>query len=170
MVRRQCRDGVYYWPKSVPLRSSALTLFSLVRSSFSTISMWHSRLCHSSLHIFRKFLSVLNISFPGTIYAHFLVPPTILIKVTSYLLQNQALPLPLLLMSFFLMFVPHSSHLLMVLTTMLFLLITTPSISSFTCYIKNRMFIPPLFSSSNLLKTISPPPLKHFTQIMGENF
>ena len=101
MVRGQLRDGVYYWPKSAPLQSSTLTLFSLVWSSFSAISMWHSRLGHSSLHSFRKFLRVLNISFPRTIYAHFFVPPTILIKAISYLLQNQALPLPLLLMSFF---------------------------------------------------------------------
>ena len=64
LVRRQRRDGVYYWPKLVPLQSSALFLSSLVRSSFSAISMWHSRLGHPSLHIFRKFLSVLNISFP----------------------------------------------------------------------------------------------------------
>ena len=33
-------------------------------------------------------------------------------------------------------------------------------------YVENRMFIPPLLPSSNLLKTISPPPLKHFTQII----
>ena len=64
LIRGQRRDDVYYWPKSVPLRPSALVLSSLVRSSFSTISMWHSRLGHSPLHIFRKFLSVLNIYFP----------------------------------------------------------------------------------------------------------
>ena len=36
MVHRQGRDGVYYWPKSVPLQSSssALVLSSLIRSSF----------------------------------------------------------------------------------------------------------------------------------------
>ena len=34
-------------------------------SPFSPISMWHNCLGHSSLHIFRKFLSVLNISFPN---------------------------------------------------------------------------------------------------------
>ena len=64
LVCRQRRDSVYYWPKSVPLRSSALVLSSSIRSSLSTIFMWHSRLGHSSLHIFHKFLRVLNISFP----------------------------------------------------------------------------------------------------------
>ena len=52
LVRRQHRDGVYYWPTSVPLRSSTLVLSSLARSLFFTISMWHSRLGHPSLHIF----------------------------------------------------------------------------------------------------------------------
>ena len=96
--------------------------------------------------------------------------PTILIKATSYLLQNQALSFPLLLMSFFLMFRPHPFHLLMVLTTMLSLLTITPSISGFTRYVVNQMFIPPLLHSSNLLKTISPPPLKNFIQKIGANF
>ena len=61
------RDDVYYWPKSIPLRSFTLVLSFLVRSSLSSlsaISMWHSRLGHMSLHIFRKFLSVQIISFP----------------------------------------------------------------------------------------------------------
>ena len=43
LVREQRRDGVYYWPKSIPLRSFALVLSSLVWSSFSSISMWYSR-------------------------------------------------------------------------------------------------------------------------------
>ena len=64
MVREEHRDGVVYWPKSVPLWSSALVLSSSVWSSFSGIFMWHSRLNHPSLHIFHKFLSVPNISFP----------------------------------------------------------------------------------------------------------
>ena len=64
LVRGQHRDDVYYWMKSVPFRSSALALSSSIRSSVSTISMWHSHLGHSCLHIFRKFPSVLNISFP----------------------------------------------------------------------------------------------------------
>ena len=63
MVRGQRIYDVYYWPKSIHLRSSTLVLSSSVRSSFSTISMWHSRLGHLSIHIFHKFLSVLNISF-----------------------------------------------------------------------------------------------------------
>ena len=63
LVHGQCRDGVYYWPKSVILRSSTLALSSLVWSSFSVIFMWHSHLGHLSLNIFRKFLSVLHISF-----------------------------------------------------------------------------------------------------------
>ena len=79
-----------------------------------------------------------------TIYVPFLVPPTILIKVTSYLLLNQALPLPLLLMSFSLMFGPHPFNLLMVFTSVLFLLIITQSTYGLTCYIENRMFIQPL--------------------------
>ena len=62
-ITLQRRDGVYYWPKSIRLRSSALVMTSLVRSSLSAISMWHSHLGHPSLLIFRKFLSVLNISF-----------------------------------------------------------------------------------------------------------
>ena len=60
---RTARDNVYYWPKLVPPRSSTLALSSSVRSSFSAISMWQSHLGHLSLHIFHKFLSVLNISF-----------------------------------------------------------------------------------------------------------
>ena len=60
----QHKDDVYCWPKFVPLRSSTLVLSSSVQSSFSIISIWHSRLSHPSLHIFLKFLSVLNISFP----------------------------------------------------------------------------------------------------------
>ena len=64
LVCRQHRDGVYYWPKSVPLRSSTLALSFSIQSSFLAISMWHSRLGHPSLHIFYKFPNVLNISFP----------------------------------------------------------------------------------------------------------
>ena len=110
-----------------------------------------------------------------TIYASFLVPPAILIKATSYLLQNKELqnkelPFPFLLMSFFLMFGPHPFLFMMVLTTILFLLTITPSISGFTHYVENRMFIPPLLPSSNLLKTISTLSLKHFTLIMGPIF
>ena len=44
--------GVYYWPKLVPLWSSALVPSSLVRSSLSAISICHSHLGHPSLYIF----------------------------------------------------------------------------------------------------------------------
>ena len=154
LIRGQHKDDVYYWLKSIPLQPSALVLSSLVQSSFSAISIWHSRLGHSPLHIFHKFLSVLNIYFPKNIYIPFLVTLVILIKFTSYLLQNQALPLPLFLISFFLVFRLHPFHLLMVFTTVLFLLTITQSIFGFTRYVENRMFIPPLSPSSNLLKTI----------------
>ena len=64
LVHGQCKDDVYYWPKLVILRSSILALSSSVWSSFFAIFMWHSHLGHLSLHIFCKFLSVLQISFP----------------------------------------------------------------------------------------------------------
>ena len=64
LVRRKRRDGVYYWSKFVPLWSSTLVLSSSVQSSFSAINMWHSHLGHPFLHIFLKFVSVLNIFFP----------------------------------------------------------------------------------------------------------
>ena len=59
LVRGQRRNGFYYWPKSIPLQSSALAL-----SSLFAISMCHSHLDHLSLPIFCKFLSVLSISSP----------------------------------------------------------------------------------------------------------
>ena len=65
LVRGQRREGVYYWPKLVLLWYSALVMSSSTRSSFSAISVWHNRLGPLSLHIFYKFLSVLNISFPA---------------------------------------------------------------------------------------------------------
>ena len=138
LVCGQRRDDVYYRLKSVFLWSSTLVLSSSVWSSFH-ISMWHSHLGHSSLHIFLKFLSVLNFPFPKNIYVPFLITPVILRKATSYLLLNQALPLPLILISFFffLMFRPHPFHFLMVFTTMLFFLTITQSIYGFTRYIKN---------------------------------
>ena len=64
LVHGQRRDVFYYWPKPVPLQSSALALPSLVRFSLSAMSMWHSRLDHPYLPNFWKFLSVLSISFP----------------------------------------------------------------------------------------------------------
>ena len=63
LVRGQHRNGIYYWPNLIPLQSSTLALSSSVRSSLSAISMWHSCLAHPSLPIFRKFLSILSISF-----------------------------------------------------------------------------------------------------------
>ena len=64
LVRMQSMEGVYYWPKSIPLPSFALALSSSFRSWLSAIFMWHNRLGHSSLPIFLKFLSYLSISFP----------------------------------------------------------------------------------------------------------
>ena len=63
LVRGQRRDGFYYWPKSVPLQSSALVLPSSARSSLAAISMWLNSLGHPSLLIFRNFLSVLSFFF-----------------------------------------------------------------------------------------------------------
>ena len=170
MFRGQHRDGTYYWPKSVPLRSSALALSSSVRSSFSAISMWHSRLGHPSLHIFRKFLSVLNISFPDDHLCSFSRTSYNIIKIHKLPFAKSSITSSSPLDVIFLMFGPHPFHLRMVLTTMLFLLTTTTSIFGFTRYVENRMFIPPLLPSRNLLKTISPLPLKHFTWIMGADF
>ena len=64
LVHWHHRDDVYYWTKSVPPQSSALSLSSLAQSSLAAISMWHNCLGHPSLPIFRKFLSVLSIYFP----------------------------------------------------------------------------------------------------------
>ena len=68
------------------------------------------------------------------------------------------------------MFGPHLFHILMTLTTMLFLLTITQSIYGFIRYVRNEMFIKPLSPLSNFFKTISPLPLKHFTHIMGRIF
>lgn len=59
LVRGERKNGVYYWPSTVPLR---LHKTSLTVSS-SSISLWHNRLGHPSSRIFCKFLSVLNIHF-----------------------------------------------------------------------------------------------------------
>ena len=114
LVRRQCRDGVYYLLKSVPLQSSTLALYSSALSSLTFISMWHSRLGHPSLPIFQKFLRVLSFFFQKNIYVFSLITPIILIKATSYLFLNQASPLSLHLMSSFLLCGPHPFPLLMV--------------------------------------------------------
>ena len=63
LVHGQCKDSVYYWPKSVPLQSLALSLSSLAWSSLAYIFMCHSRLGHPSFPKFEEFLSVLSISF-----------------------------------------------------------------------------------------------------------
>ena len=169
-VREQRRDSFYYQPQFVSLPSSALALSGLVQASIFAISMWHSSLCHPSLLIFQKFLSVLNIHFPKSIYVSSLITLVILIKATSYLLLSLALPPPLLLILFLLMFELLSFLFLLVFTTMLFLLITTLSIYGFTRYVVSWTFIQPLSPSSTLLKTTSPPPLKLFTRIMRVNF
>ena len=121
LVHEHLRDDVYYWSKSVPLQSSAIALSSLTQSSLVAISLWQSRLGHPSLPNFQKFLSVLTISFPKEHFCSFSYNFCILIKSTSYLLLNQASPLPLNLMSSFLMCGPHSFPLLMVfIITLLF--------------------------------------------------
>ena len=154
-----------------PFNLSALVLSSSVRSTFFVIFMWHSRLGHPSLPIFRKFLSVLSISFPKEHLYSFPHNSCNINKSHKLpIFLNQALSLPPLLMSFSLMFGPHSFPLMMVFTITLFLWTITQSISNFTRYVVNRMFIQPLFPLNNLLKTISPPPLKPFTQIRGANF
>ena len=152
------------------LRSSALVPSSLVRSSFSAISMWHSCLNHSSLHIFCKFLSVLNFSFSEDHLCSFSCTscninkshklPFVQSSITS------SFPLDVIFSNVW----THLFHLLMVFTTMLFLLTITQSISGFTRYVENRMFIPPLSLSSNLLKIILLSPLKNFSQIIWANF
>ena len=140
----QRRDVVYYWSKSVPLRSSTIVLSSSVHSSFSAISMWHSRLGHPSLHIFRKFLSVLNISFPNDHLCSFSYTSCNTNKSHKLPFVQSSITFSLLFMSFSLMFGPHPFHLLMVFTTMLFLLTITQSIFGFTYYVENQMFIQPL--------------------------
>ena len=170
LVHEQRKDGVYYLLKAIPLWSSTLALSSSVRSSFFAISIWHSRLGHPSLHIFCKFLSVLNISFPEDHLCSF--------SCTSYNInKSHKLPFAKSSITFFspqdIIFsdvwtLPVSSA--DGFNYYLFLLTITPSIFGFNRYVKNRIFIPPLLPSINLLKTISPPPLKHFTQIMGANF
>ena len=62
LVTRQRKDDVYFCPNSVPLSSSSLALSSSL-SSTRSLAMWHYRLGHPSLHIFRCFLSNLNLSF-----------------------------------------------------------------------------------------------------------
>ena len=132
--------------------------------------MWYSRLGHPSLHIFRKFLSVLNISFPEEHLCSFSYNSCNINKSHKLPFAKSSItsssPLDIIFSNVW----TSPIYLLMVFTTLLFLLTITQSIFGFTCYVGNQIFIPPLSLSSNLLKTTSPPPLKHFTQIMGASF
>ena len=132
--------------------------------------MGHDRLDHPSLLNFHKFLSVLSISFPEDHLCSFSCNSCNFNKSHKLPFSKSRVSSSSHLMSFSPMFGPHLLPLLMVFTTTLFLLTITLSIFAFTRYVVIRMFIQPLSSSSNLLKTISPPPLKPFTQIMGMNF
>ena len=62
LVTRQRKDGVYFWPSSVPVSFSSLTLSSSL-SSTKSLAMWHCHLGHLYLCIFHRFLSNLNLSF-----------------------------------------------------------------------------------------------------------
>ena len=170
LVREQRRNDVYYWPKLVPLLSSSLVMSASVRSLFSATSMWHSRLGHPSLHNFFKFLSVLNISFLKEHLCSFSYNSCNINKSHKLPFAKSSITSssPLDIIFSYVWTSPVSSsngfHYNVIFFTI------TQSISNFTRDIENRMFIPPLSPSSNLLKTISPPPLKHFTQIMRANF
>ena len=132
--------------------------------------MWHSRPGHPSLHNFQKFLSVLNISLPEKHLCSFSCNSCNINKSHKLPSSKSSINSSSLLDIIFSDIWTSPFHLLMVFTTMLFLLTIAQSISSFTRYVENWMLIPPLSPSSNLLKTISLPPLKHFTQIMGVDF
>ena len=126
---------------------------SSVQSSFFAISMWHSCLGHPSLLIFRKFLNVLDISFLEEHLCSF--------SCNSYNI-NKSHKLPITKSS-----ITSSSSLDIIFSDvwtspfhLLFLLIITQSISGFIRSVENRAFIQPLSPSRNLLKTISPSPLK----------
>ena len=170
LVHEQHRDGVYYWPKSVLFPSSALALSSLVWSSLFVISMWHNHLGHPSLPIFRKFLSVLSIYFLKEHSCAFSCNSCNINKSHKLHFTTPSITSSFPLESSFLMFEPPPLPLLIVFTTTLFLLTITQSIFGFTRYVVNQMFIQPLSHSRTLFKTISPPPLEPFTQIIGTNF
>ena len=132
--------------------------------------MWHSRLGHLSLYIFHKFPSVLNISFPKEhLYS---------CSCTSCNI-NKSHKLPFAKSSIT-SSSPFDIVFFYVWTSLIsssdsfnyYVIFFLPlhSISSFTRYVGNQMFIHPLSPSSNFFKTISPSPLKHFTQIMEANF
>ena len=145
LVHGQYRDSVYYWPMSILLQCFTLVFSSSVQSLFSTISIWYSHLGHLSLNIFLKLPSVLNISFPEEHLCSFSSNSCNINKIHKLPFAKSSITSssPLDINFFFLMFGPHPSHLLMVLTTMLSLLTIIQSISDFTRYVENRMFIQP---------------------------
>ena len=169
LVCWQRRDSVYYWPKSVPLQSLALALSSSARPSLVTISMWHSRLDHSSLLIFRKFLSVLIISFPEEHLFSFSCSSCSIHKSHKLPFAKSSITSSCPFDVIFSNVHPHPFPILMVFITTLFLLTISQSVFGFIYYVVNHMLIQPLLPSSNLLKIISPPPLKHFTPITRVN-
>ena len=162
--------GVYYYPMSVPLQSSALTLSSLVWSSFFAISMWHSGLGHRSLHIFHKFLSILNVSFPDEHLCSF--------SCTSCNINKSHK------LSFAKFGITSSSPL-----DVIFSDVWTSPISSSDGFKYNVIFFDhytkyiwlyqlhrksdvhsTFVTFKQLIETTSPPPLKYFSHIMGVNF
>ena len=143
---------------------------SSARSSLTAISMWHSRLGHISLLIIQTFLSFLSIYFPEDHLCSFSCNSYNITKrhklpFTKSSITSPVYLLPLRLMSSFLMRGPHPFPLLMVFITTLFLLTISQSIYDFIHYVINQTFIQHLLPSNNLLKIISPPPLKHFNTL-----
>ena len=143
---------------------------SLVLSSFSIISMWHSHLGHLSLRIFHKFLSVLNISFPKEHLCSFSCNSCNINKshMLSFSKTNITYSSPLDIIFSDVWTLPVSSsegfHYYVIF------------VDHYTKYI----WLYPLHRKSDvhstfvafklLIETISPAPTKHFTHIMGVNF
>ena len=130
--------------------------------------MWHSRLGHPSLRIFRKFLSFLNISFPEEHFCSFSYNSCNINKshklpfAKSSIISSSPLDIvfsdvwTLLVSSsdgfnYYVIFVDHCTKYILLYP-----------------YVENRMFIQPLSRSSNLLKTISPPIKAFYTDNGGE--
>ena len=101
-----------------------------------TISMWHSRPGHPSLHIFHKFLSVLNISLPEKHLCSFSCNSCNINKSHKLPSSKSSINSSSLLDIIFSDIWTSPFHLLMVFTTMLFLLTIAQSISSFTRYVE----------------------------------
>ena len=97
----------------------ALVLGSSVHSSFSAISMWHSRLSHPSLRIFLKFLSILHFSYPEEHLCFFSCTSCNINKSHKIPFSKSSITSSSPLDIIFSMFGPHPFYLLMVLTTML---------------------------------------------------